>query len=330
MNDLLPALVCNFAKRERDAFPLLREVVKNVAAVSRGYPDAYFALGRKTPEAVEDLAHRVFTSCARTCKTRFPFQGRTPFRTYADEKMDGRTIRYHSFYARLSITREMMRDDYASNVCRDPALKRGALLYSEVGAALRELADPVSTGKPAVWRLKGQGLMRPKPHDQVIDALAASGLREVPELVTAAMKMTGPVTQSRLTGILAEILNDGPVDAPATEESEDDPTLTLSVREAVLDAWGVLEPADQALMLAVARGDAYDDLLERFPDFKHKVALTRAVQRCNKLFLERVASRLGAAETPAVAPQQLAEAILEVLVTCLPELDIHQSQGDLP
>ena len=52
---------------------------------------------------------------------------------------------------------------------------------------------------------------------------------------------------------------------------------------------------------------------------KHRVAVTRAVERCNRHFLERI---LGEGKSKAAeAPQRLTEAILELLVELLPSLD---------
>lgn len=320
MTDMLPMLVQDFVEHEREGLPLLREFKRNVAAVARTYPDAYFALGQKTPEAIDDLAHRAFTICARVPKGRFPFLGRAPFRAFLAEGMDGRNIRYHSFYARLSITRELLRDEYASNVVRDPALRWRAELYREVGRALAELAEPLGARKPQTWRLRGQGLVRVRSPEFVIDELRGSGLVAVPALVERALSLLGPSSQSRLAGILGEVLS-GPVTPEAGSEAHDpDPSLTLSVRGAVREAWEGLDAEARDLLVAVASGAPYDELLLRFPRFAHKVALTRAVGRCNEHFLARVYAAVGGERGTNAPPQQLAETILEVLLEMIPDL----------
>ena len=152
--DVLPTLVRAASREEPDGGALLREVARHVRRVATPYPDAWFALGRKHPEAMDDLAHRVYTTCVRVPKGRFPFLGRPPFSACAAEDMDGRAIRYHSFYARLSITRELMRADYAHNLSSDPRLAWRAALYGEIGDVLAEVAVK-TPGAPPRWQLAG-------------------------------------------------------------------------------------------------------------------------------------------------------------------------------
>ena len=325
MTDLLPHLIRNFVVREVDAAPLLAEFRRGVASATRSYPDAWFSLGRKTPEAVDDLSHRVFTVCARVSKGRYPFMGRVPFLAYVEEHMDGSTIRYHSFYAKLSITREILREDYASNLVRNPVLRWRAQLYDKVGAVLREHAEPVGASKPPMWRPRGPGLSRVRPLDVVEEDLRVASTQDVSTLVLRALRQTGPISQSRLTALIGEVVRAPAEDPVESVHEELDPATTLVVRQAVVAAWAALDLESRALLVAVARGEAYDSLLARFPAFRHKVALTRAVQRCNETFLSRVAAALGQDTSVALPPQQLAEAILDVLVEILPEL--QQTEG---
>ena len=98
--DTMPVLVREFAEDGTSAEALLREFMRHVAKVARPYPDAYFVLGQKSDDAVDDLGNRAFSVCASVPKGRFPFSERTPFAAYVEERFDGRTIRYHSFYAK--------------------------------------------------------------------------------------------------------------------------------------------------------------------------------------------------------------------------------------
>ena len=145
--DTMPALVRSFVEDGSNASELLREFMRHVARVARPYPDAYFVLGARNEEAIDDLGNRAFTSCASIEKGRFPFSGRTPFGSFVEEQFDGRTIRYHSFYAKLSITREMLRDDYAHNLRRNPVLRWRAELYADIGAIVKAHCEPVPQGR---------------------------------------------------------------------------------------------------------------------------------------------------------------------------------------
>ena len=114
MEDTMPGLVRAFVSDGNEAAHLLSEFMRHVARVARPYPDAYFVLSQKNDDAVDDLGNRAFSICASIEKGRFPFSGRAPFPAYVEEQFDGRTIRYHSFYAKLSITRELLRDDLSA------------------------------------------------------------------------------------------------------------------------------------------------------------------------------------------------------------------------
>lgn len=329
--DPLATLVSSYVLHDLDAALLRQEVVRHVSAATRRYPDAYFNLGAKTPEAVDDLANRVFTTCARVTKGRFPFSGRVPFRAYVEEHFNGTSIRYHTFYAQVSIMRELLRTDYEHNVVRNPRLRWRGEIYDEIGAALRELAERVPGGNTAPrWRLMGQGLAVVRRDDAVIDELRASGLRDVPGLVARALRSTGPITQSRLANLLFEVLEpveSGEIAAPAGASNDRLAPAHLTVREAVRRTWTELAARDRDLMIALARGDSYDELIARDPSFKHRPGVSAAVDRCNKVFLARLYEALGVEGKPGVPPRELLELLVEVLAEMLPELIGVNAQG---
>lgn len=91
----------------------------------------------------------------------------------------------------------------------------------------------------------------------------------------------------------------------------------------MLEAWRELSPEDRDLLVSLARGDSYDELIARNPAFKHKVAVTRAVARVGKGFVERVvqaAAHESLAPQAEPRPKDLVELVLEVLLQVLPEL----------
>lgn len=307
------------------AAALLAEFRRHVDRVTRSYPDAWFVFARKSDDAVDDLNHRVFTTCARVEKGRYPFSGRVPFRAYVEEQYDGRTIRYHSFYAKLSITRELMRDDYARNLARHPVLRWRADLFREIGQILRRIALPERQGPglPPRWRLDAPPGRPVEPLDRVQDALAARPGLALEELLRAALERAGPLTQSRLTALVEAVRGTPP--APDLEEQMPplaDLASNLAVRGAVVAAWRALDADDRDLLVALARGDSYDTLVSAHPRFKHKVAVTRAVTRVGKLFVDRIVEDVTE-ELPGgrdLRPMDLLELVLEVLIEVLPEL----------
>lgn len=163
-----------------------------------------------------------------------------------------------------------------------------------------------------------------------MDDLRASGLTEVPALVTRALRATGPTTQSRLANLIADALSSrGEGASPAPEEGPEEPStpIRLAVREAVLGAWRELEDPDRALMTALATGLSADELIARDPRFKHRVAVTRAVERTNRVFLAHLYPALGVEQAPEIPPRELLELLFEVLVAVLPELQETMTTG---
>ena len=329
--DSLPEMIGDFVENESGANLLLEEFKRQVAWVSRRYPQSYFALGQKTDEAVADLAHRAFAVCARVKKGRFPFLAREPFVAFVEEQFEGRAIRYHSFYAKISITRELLRDDYAHNVCRDPVLKFRADLYKEIGQVLKSKCERVGQGRgvPPKWTVNRAGFRLLMQLDVLEANLRESGEISVESLVMQALEKGGPMSQSQLTHLLESV-----VGAPAVEDPywvvghRPDVTDTLAVRNAVAMAWEELEDADRELLTALARGLSYDELIERFERFKYRVAVTRAVSRCSQLFLNRVVAEIGDDESITERPKMLLERIIEVLLEIVPELSTESTDDD--
>ena len=318
--DTMPALVRAFTEEGASAEVLLREFMRHVAKVARPYPDAYFVLGQKSDDAVDDLGNRAFSVCASVPKGRFPFSDRPPFAAYVEEQFDGRTIRYHSFYAKLAITREIMRDDYAFNLRRDPVLRWRAELYADIGTVLKESCEAVPQGRgvPPKWQRASTGMRMIRPPEVVIARLRQFEVEDVETLVHAALVEGGPQTQSKLTHMLEAVIGAPSIDEPEAGHTEDHTADRMGVREAVKDAWEALEDPDRWLVIALARGDAYDDLIAAHPQLNNKVAVSRAVSRVGTHFLTRVIDAIGGEATPDATPRTLLEPIMAMLAELYP------------
>ncbi len=320
-HDDLPALVTAFVSGRADGRALLETFGRHVATVCRPYPDAYFALGRKNSEAVDDLAHRAFTTCARVEKGRFPFMGRTPFVAFVQEQFEGRAIRYHSFYAKLSITRELLRADYAHNLSSDPRLAWRADTYAEIGDTLRRVArkQPRGPGLAARWELPG--LSGTRASEALVPLLARLPERDVPTLVTEALRRGGPRTQAELAVIVEDVLGAPPSVREMTRPEpirDQDADVARSIRAAIVDAWRSLDASDRELLQALSEGLSYDEICERHPRFAHKVAVNRAVERISKGFITRVLARTGGEAAERPAHRELMELVLDVIESMPP------------
>jgi hypothetical protein len=318
--DTLPYLVRSFVNDKESAAELLSEFMRHVAKVARPYPAAYFVLGQKNGESVDDLGNRSFTSCSVVEKGRFPFSGRTPFTSFIEEDFDGRTIRYHSFYAKLAITREILRDDYAFNLRRDPVLRWRAELYGDIGSVLKANCSPIEQGRgvPPKWQLEGPGLRMLQPLAVAEAKLHRETDRSVENLVRKALTVAGPLTQSRLTNMLEAVIGAPASDEPEHGYVEDHTPDRMGLREAVASAWSELEDNDRGLIIGLAKGASYNELTAINPALKNKVAVSRAVSRVGQIFMDSVVAAVGSDAAPNVTPRSLMEPIMAMLHELFP------------
>jgi len=308
--------------------PLLLQLMeRHIRHLAGRYPNAYFELGQRDEAALASLSNRVFTTCDRVTKGRFPFQDRTPFRAYVEEEFGDPPIRQHTFYARLSVTRELMRSDYAHNLVRDPELRRRDTLYRELGEVLPRIAQSIPQGKrPPLWQIS-TGPSRVRAPEAVIEQLRRAGATSMSleALAREALVLLGQsISRSRLSHLLAEIL---PAAAPAQQPAAEAPDLTetMAVRGAILRAWQGLSDLDHALVIGLARGDDADTILTANPQLKHRVAVSRAINRVGRCFVAEVVAELGGQPSPSLTPRALMDRILAVLINLLPELEASRA-----
>ena len=322
MEDTMPALVRAFVEQEREAERLLSEFMRHVAQVARPYPDAYFVLSQKNNDAVDDLGNRAFSICASVEKGRFPFSGRAPFSAYVEEQFDGKTIRYHSFYAKLSITRELLRDDYAFNLRRNPVLRWRAELYADIGTILKANYEAVPQGRgvPPKWQPDGGGggLRMLQPPEVVQARLRQLEQPSLETLVHEAIAQCGPMTQSRLTNMLEAVIGTPSEYQPEASSVEDNTADRMGLRKSVADAWLTLEPADQGLVIALSKGASYEELITLHPSLNNKVSVSRAVSRVGQLFLASVVEAMDIDAAPDATPRSLMEPIMAMLSELFP------------
>jgi hypothetical protein len=211
--------------------------------------------------------------------------------------MTGQSIRYHSFYAKLSITREILRADYAHNLASDPRLVWRADLYGEIGDRLRAVARPLP-GKPTRWGLPGLAVT-------LDEAVLIERLRKmaVDELVVEALRQAG------LCRVIEAVVGTPAGPAPTEDSVDDDVPARAEVRAAVQAAWDALGDDERALLAAIARGQSYDEVCVAMPRFAHKVAVNRALERVVAVFRERIAP----GSPDAAPPRQILELVIDVL-----------------
>lgn len=318
----LAGIIAGFEDNATFASELREAFVRHVKRVTSRYPDAYFELGKKCDESIEGLADRSFVVCAKVEKGRFPFSSRTPFTCYIEERFDDPPIRYHSFYAKLSIARELMRDDYAFNLRRDPILRWRDDLHREIGAWLRQHAQvqDAGGGSHRRWSLAASGPQLIRPDDGIIEKLKAMRTQDIDRLLPEALRLAGqPVAHSRLSNWLAEVLV-GPMESLEEHNTAREST-PREVREAVADAWNGLSEAERTLIVALAHGESYDSLIAKVPAFRDRSSVSRAVKSCGGQFVAAIHQALGLdLEDASATPKEVIERVIEVLLPMVPDL----------
>ncbi len=317
--DVLAPLVRAYLATHASGDALLQALRPHVHRIAGRYPHAYFEGARRDDDSLAVLEGLVFTHCVRTARTREPFRGRPPFQAYVEEEFPDPPIRYHTCYGPLSVTREVLRDEYARQVRQDPELKRRDRIYRALGPVLDAGAErvPRQRSQP-LWRVAPKGPARVLDLAEVRQRLLGSE-RPLPELALEALRLAGqPLSRSQLSHLVADILDPG---QERPDPVRDDTVARLAVRAAVADAWASLEPLDRALLAGLARGDDGKALQARDPRLNNPVQLTRALKRVGDGFVAAMAARMDQDSQVAVKPRVLVERVVGVLVEMLPELE---------
>lgn len=337
----LPDLVRSYVTHRLHAGPLLKEIHAGCATLLRRMPDIWYYDGQRDEDSVTQLADDVFFVCDRVEKARFPFYDRRPFVCYVEEDYDKDTIRYHTFWSRLSLTREQLRQDHLRRCARDPELKRRARVFRLVGRALKQMASSTtssgSSGVRTRWSLRDapslRALARP---DQVVERLRAVALgpdeeANVVALTRAALLSVGLATQGQVTDLVIDALPplpSMPGQNPGGLERSDDPDapptpIAISpsdavlerraVREAVLTAYNGLNPDERSMLEWIALGLHYDEMVALSPALKDSATISHRLERINRCFLLALQAQLGEELRPAFGQRALTEQILSVL-----------------
>ncbi len=307
---------------------LLGDVLRATDRVSRRYPGAYFELCRRNDHAVTSFGHKVFVRLDSRVFGRFPFTDRTPFDAYVAEQMHDGDVRWHSFEARLSIAREVLREQYAFNVRRHPEWAAKDALHQDVVAALK--ADfPTWPGRSARYPRYGLTSWPGGPRSvrpdwdrddvvRIVTRRAGWPLATRIELVLA--KRGAPMYPAAVSAILQDAdvaASDSSLDPDALGASREADALegTLTVRRLVAERWATLSDDEQQLLSLLAAGRPYREVVEAVPSFRDPSAVTRALARiCDRFVSDLVAalSPDGAGAEP-LKPKQQAELLFGVL-----------------
>lgn len=295
--------------RCRDLWETMRAHIDRATA---RLPGCFFELGERNTEAIHSLTNRVYVQCRETYN-RYPFSGRAPFAWACQEEEDAE-IRKWFFYARLSVTREIVRRDFDIQKGRDPKERLKSKLYAEAKRTLMAHARVVGAKHflPQTYQVSVV-----RSVDEVRALLVRSKITARTEQILECLRWFGrPVTPKDIMEVLLPMVEKAEVEvsieAPAAGEY-------IDVRQAVERVWNTLSPEDKCLILLIAHGHSAKDIIARDARLKTPLAVNRALERIGHIFLREII------EDPDVKseipPTALIERIVAVLWEMYPDLD---------
>jgi hypothetical protein len=279
----LASAIQDFLERRSDGTALLRLFRAQVERRTRSYPNVYFG-GERDSDAIADIANEVFVACLSPVSWS-PFDGRTPFDLFVEEQHPDGSILWLLFQGNFSLLRDVMR--------RQPARWGG----------------PEDQHRRQVNRVLNGILARTCVRQEAAEETWAAPLCSGPApadreaLVPWLVGRFGPLSRRDILRLTLAWEGRG-----ESEEHVHESSPLLDVRSAIVDTWWRLDPWDRALVVSIARGDPYVDILGWFPS-RDSVALSRRLSAVNRRFLEA----LGLPEA-AVPPKELAERVAAVLI----------------
>lgn len=286
--------IAAYLDKRSDGAELLKLFRTHVERRTRNYPPVYFG-GERDSDAVASIANEVFVTCT-TPLSWSPFDGRTPFDLFVSERHNDGSVLWLLFQGQFSVLRDVMRRQPARWGGPDEQHRR------QVAKVLNGILSRTCTrldGPTERW--SAEHVPGPPPAER--EAL-------VPWLVGRF----GPLTRRDILQLTLAWEGRGEIEENVHESSHQ-----LDVREIVVDVWRSLDALDRALVVSVARGDPYSEVLGWFPA-RDSVALSRRLTAVNRRFTDA----LGLPEA-AVPPKEVAErlgavlAALPVSVTGLPK-----------
>jgi hypothetical protein len=306
---------------------LVSRTCRGVTRVSRGYPAVYFELAERGIESTQSLAHTVFCYLDRREYGRHPFAGRTPLDAFRTEDMADRECRYHAFDARLSVTRETMRAQYAFNLRRHPEWKEREEVHQEVVAALRAECREFAGRNPRYPRYglrSWESVRAPKPswnHDEAVRTLRRRTGWSVSARVQIVLSLKGaPMYPGEISRVLqdADVAPGGGVVDPDLRGGQPDVDAILGVRRQVAHAWSTLNPDERVLLRCLIDGLSGKEIMARVPTLQSAVAVSRALKALTQRFVLALSPEGAARE---LRPKEVADLLLPVLLA-MPGMDV--------
>jgi hypothetical protein len=306
---------------------ILDQLYGHVRKVVARYPEAYFPLGRRSDDHIAELTHEVFYRCDRVPLPYAPYNGRTPFRTFAEEDFSPAHVLGLVIYARRAILRGILRDHYERNLRRDPLVRLDAERFATIRRVLRARCAPVESTQTGVLRYRPipailQVVLR---EDEIVERLRRRAADSVEDRALAVVRWLQEASVEQVHALitaadplpLAAAPDQPPEELPERHlaAAPVDGELISAVRVAVVRGWAKLGPEERRLMRAVTSGTPYTQLVAEEPAWGSPAGLTRALRRCNAVIDAELRAELSISP-PSHHPHKpavIAGLILDVL-----------------
>jgi hypothetical protein len=289
----------------------------HAARVAGRYPAAWFPQLVKDEGALLELGDELTARCATRPLRRSPYRGRTPFLCFDEEDMEDRPILRLTFYGRFSLLRLRLADHHRANLRRHPGLAADAHRFGEIVRALGVCAVPASRAGlgERQWRPREPGLALALDEARVLARLRALSEASLDALVEVALRALTIATARQLHALLLAV-RPLPCAQPPDPRTGRDADLegVITLRRALSELWGELDPSERALLVWLALGRSSTELSRLDPTrFPNRMAVHRAATRLTARLTQRVTRALGATGQ-AADDATLGELIVEALL----------------
>jgi len=332
MSDTMPPPHRRTLGQSLDAFmrdaaeiePLLRFFYQHCLNLLRRRPPVWWAPGEDSDldAARDSLAHRTFVSAYRLNRSRPPFEERTAFQCFHQDRFPDPKIRAYTFYSQLSVAAEEMKKDYRANIRANPTLKWCDDLYRRLGPMLQAHAEAVPrqplharvAAPQPHWTARREGLsvVSVLGEEAVVRRLGQEHHATLtPTLVKRILALRGrAMSRTQIARIAAAVLP--PPESP--EALMEQQTEQSTLRVVLARNLQRLEPLDRTLLMGIARAEPTEVLLARDARFRRPADLNRRLKKINTLFANVIAEAYGAEPTAADSRRETTERILAVLL----------------
>lgn len=326
-HEILRPLIWEYVKGNKDKVSLLilSRVKKIIFHISQKYPSYYFELGVKNDDSITSLANRTFTHLTTIKTGWFPFNGRIPFKCYVEENFNDDEIMKYSFYSKLSIMWQIMKEDYSYNSSHIPEVARSKRLFEEIGETLKAHFKSFQFGQKYTlkwglpfWDQNTIFHQTSIDNEEVINKLLELGELSLEEIIEKILKdfYKRPMSQSQLANIIFQIYNKKTTTIQENIISIYNITPELlTIRRIVSKYYNLLTPSEKKILFMIKEGLPYKEIAIKM-GYKDFQSVGKEMEKIAEKFLTPLIKEFEPSSKKkniSISHKDLIENILEII-----------------